>query len=139
MSAKLSLKIENSPSQLEQVSAAVEEIAQEESWPPDLTFRVNLALEEVGLNIINYAHDDGLREIEFTVTSEPDTVTIEVLDDGRPFDPLTDAPPPDLTTSLEDRRLGGLGLHLVRSMMDELRYERERGRNRLTLVSRRAG
>ena len=139
MSAKLSLKIENSPSQLEQVSAAVEEIGQEESWPPDLTFRVNLALEEVGLNIINYAHDDGLHEIEFTVTSEPDTVTIEVLDDGRPFDPLTDAPPPDLTTSLEDRRLGGLGLHLVRSMMDELRYERERGRNRLTLVSRRAG
>ena len=139
LSAKLSLKIDNRPAQLEQIPAAVDEIGRQESWPSGLVFRVNLVLEELGLNIIRHAYDDRLHEIEFTVTSEPDAVTIEVADDGRPFDPLNDAPPANVTAPLGDRPLGGLGLHLVRTMMDELHYERERGRNRLTLVSRRVG
>ncbi len=84
LSAKLSLKIDNRPAQLEQIPAAVEEIGRQESWPSGLVFRVNLVLEELGLNIIRHAYDDRLHEIEFTVTSEPDAVTIEVADDGRP-------------------------------------------------------
>ena len=62
-----------------------------------------------------------------------------IADDGRPFDPLTEAPEPDLESAIEDRPIGGLGVHLVRTMMDEVRYRREEGKNRLTLVKRREG
>jgi anti-sigma regulatory factor (Ser/Thr protein kinase) len=131
--------IETDPGQLERIAAEVEKIGEQEDWPQELVFRVNLALEELGLNIINYGHDEGLHEIEFTVTSQAEAVTIEISDDGRPFDPLSDAPVPDVSASIEDRRIGGLGVHLVRTMMDDLRYQRVGGRNHITLVSHRAG
>ena len=139
MITRHSFTIETDPGQLERITAEVEKIGEQEDWPPELVFRVNLALEELGLNIINYGHDEGLHEIEFTVTSQAETVTIEISDDGRPFDPLNDAPKPDVSASIEDRPIGGLGVHLARTMMDELRYQRVRGRNRITLVSHRAG
>ena len=60
------------------------------------------------------------------------------MDNGRPFDPLNDAPEPDLDSGVADRAVGGLGVHLVRTMMDEMRYRRDRGRNHLTLVKERA-
>ena len=139
MSTRHYFTIETDPGQLERIAAEVEKIGEQEDWPQELVFRVNLALEELGLNIINYGHDEGLHEIEFTVTSQAEAVTIEISDDGRPFDPLSDAPVPDVSASIEDRRIGGLGVHLVRTMMDELRYQRVRGRNHITLVSHRAG
>ena len=139
MSTRHIFTIETDPGQLERITAEVEKIGEQEDWPPELVFRVNLALEELGLNIINYGHDEGLHEIEFTVTSQAEAVTIEISDDGRPFDPLSDAPVPDVSASIEDRRIGGLGVHLVRTMMDDLRYQRVGGRNHITLVSHRAG
>ena len=138
MSTKLSLKIEAKHDELERIVAAIEDLARQESWPPALLFRVNLVLEELGLNIMDYGVDNGLHEIEITLTSEEDSLTIEITDDGRPFDPLNDAPTPDLDAPIEDRRVGGLGIHLVRTMMDEMHYRREPGKNRLTLVTRRS-
>ncbi len=137
MSAKLSLKVEPRVDELESITAAVEDFGEAENWPPDFVFRVNLVLEELGLNIMNHGKDENLHEIEITLTSEADVLTIEIADDGRPFDPLNDAPQPDLESVLEDRAVGGLGLHLVRTMMDELHYRREQSRNHLTLVKRR--
>ena len=138
MIARHSFTIETDPGQLERITAEVEKIGEQEDWPPELVFRVNLVLEELGLNIIDYGHDEGLHRIEFTVTSADEAVTIEISDDGRPFDPLNDAPKPDVSASIEDRPIGGLGVHLVRTMMDELRYKRVSGRNHTTLVSHRA-
>ena len=137
MSSKLSLKLKPRLDELENIAAAVEAFGEAESWPADLVFRVNLVLEELGINIINHGKDENLYEIEITLISEADTLTIEIIDDGRPFDPLNDAPQPDLESEIEDRPVGGLGIHLVRTMMDELRYRRERGRNHLTLVKGR--
>ena len=115
----------------------MEEFGDSEQWPPDLIFRVNLVLEELGLNIINYGRSDGLHEIEITLTSEPESLTIEIVDNGRPFDPGRDAPDPQVDSGIADRPIGGLGVHLVRTMMDELHYRREGGRNYLTLVKER--
>ena len=98
---------------------------------------MNLALEELWLNVVNYGHSGGFHEVEIGLTSEASAVTIEITDDGKPFDPLNDAPVPDVTGSLKDRAVGGLGIHLVRTMMDEMRYKREGGRNHLILVKRR--
>ena len=140
MSAALSLRIATRLDELPRLDAAVEDFAQEQAWPPDLVFQVKLVLEELGVNIVNHGHDDDARhEIEIEIASAADALTIEIADDGRPFDPLTEAPEPDLESALEDRPIGGLGVHLVRTMMDEARYRREEGKNRLTLVKRREG
>ena len=138
MSATLSLKIQTDPKELDTIFAAVEELGEKEDWPPDLVFRVNLTLEELGLNIMNHGHDEGMHEIEIDLISDADTLTIEIRDDGKPFDPLQDAPEPDLESPVGVRTPGGLGVHLVRTMMDELSYRREQGKNHVTLVSRRA-
>ena len=138
MSAKLSLQIQTEPSELNHIFAAVEDLGEKEGWSPDLVFRVNLALEELGLNIMNHGHDEGTHEIEIDLTSEADALTIEIKDDGKPFDPLRDAPEPDLDSPVGVRNPGGLGVHFVRTMMDELSYRREQGKNHVTLVSRRA-
>jgi anti-sigma regulatory factor (Ser/Thr protein kinase) len=135
---ELNLTIENRIEELRRLAALVEEFGAGENWPPDLVFQVNLVLEEVAINIINYGHDGGLHEIEIALTSELDALTIEVIDDGRAFDPTKDATVPDVTLPMEERSVGGLGVYLVRTMMDEMRYRREGGRNHLTLVKYRA-
>ena len=135
---ELNLTIVNRIEELRRLAALVEEFGAGENWPPDLVFQVNLVLEEVAINVINYGHDGGLHEIEIALTSELDALTIEVIDDGRAFDPTEDAKVPDVTLPMEERPVGGLGVYLVRTMMDEMRYRREEGRNHLTLVKYRA-
>ena len=135
LGTELHLRVETRKDELDRVSAAIEDFGMEADWPLDLVFKVNLALEEIVLNVINYAYDDGLHEFQISLTSDEDALTIEVIDDGRPFDPLSDAPKPDVSASIEDRNIGGLGIHLVRKMMDDVRYRREKGKNHLTLVT----
>ena len=137
MSARLSLKVKTDPSELERITAAVEDFGAQEDWAPDLVFRVNLVLEELGMNIMNHGHDEGLHEFDITLVSEDDSLTIEIVDDGRPFDPLHDAKQPDVGAAIEDRPIGGLGIYFVHEMMDEMDYKREQGKNHLTLVARR--
>ena len=98
---------------------------------------MNLVLGELWLNMVNHGHSGGFHEVEIELTSEAEALTIEITDDGKPFNPLNDAPVPDVMGSLNDRAVGGLGIHLVRTMMDEMRYKREEGRNHLILVKRR--
>ncbi len=137
MSAALSLTVKTAHHELERIVAAIEDLAEQDDWPPDLLFRVNLVIEELGLNIMDYGHDDDTSDIEIVLTSEGDSVTIEIVDGGRPFDPLNDAPAPDLTSGVADRRLGGLGVHFVRTLMDDVQYERSSGKNRLKMVTRK--
>ena len=124
---------------LQYIQGFVEELGEREAWPESLTFKVNLVLEELGINILTHGGKGMERrpEIEIVLTSEDHALTIEVLDDGHPFDPLQDSPNPDLAATIEDRPVGGLGIHLVRNLMDDLHYQRDAGRNRLTLVARR--
>ena len=135
MSATLHLKLAARPEELERINVAVEEFGEREDWPSKLLFRVNLVLEELGLNVMTHGQQAGARELEVIVTSEAETITIEIVDDGPRFDPLEDAPLPDPEASLDERPVGGLGIHLVRTMMDEVSYRYEDGKNRLTLVT----
>ncbi len=138
MSSKISLKLENKVEELARISDAVEELAESEGWPPALAFRVNLVLEEFGINVINYAYEEGGRDFELTLSSEPDILTIEFTDAGVPFNPLEDNPEPDTSAPIEERPIGGLGLRMVREMTEEMRYERQNSRNHSTLVMRKA-
>ncbi len=137
MSAKQSFRIEANLDELRRVAAAAEELGLQEDWSPALVHQIDLAIEEIGNNIVRHGLDGGPGEIEITLTSDDDSITLEIADDGRPFNPLKDAPKPDLEAALEDRPIGGLGIHLVLTMMDEMHYRREKERNHLTLVKRR--
>ena len=137
MSASVSLKIAPELDQMERITAAVEELGERDDWPPDLIFKVNLVLDELWVNVVNYSGATGA--VEVSLDADEDEVRLEISDDGRPFDPLTEASEPDLDAPLEDRPIGGLGIHLVREMMDELHYSREDGKNRLAMVKRKGG
>lgn len=143
MSETLHLKIDShlgrSPSEsLLHIQGSVEEMGQREKWPDTLVFKVNLVLEELGLNILSYGGEEGrVPEVEIVLISEDDLLTIEVTDDGQPFNPLEDTAEPNVGSAIEQRSIGGLGVHLVRTLMDELYYERAEGRNYLKMVTRR--
>lgn len=98
---------------------------------------VRLAVEEAVMNLIEHAYA-GMPPgpIGVSVDAGPERIVVTVEDRARPFDPAA-APRPDLDASCEERPIGGLGWHLIRELMDEIRYESEDGLNRLTLVKRR--
>ena len=137
MGTAMSLTIRTAHDELDRINAAVESLAESDGWPPDLLYRVELVLEEWGLNVMDHGHDDDTHEIDIALTTDDDQVTIEIVDGGRPFDPLNDAPPPDLTSAVGERRVGGLGVHFMRTLMDEVLYKRESGQNHLKLVTRK--
>ncbi len=137
MSEKLVLNRQATIDEIEIILEAVEYFGEQEDWEPALTFKVKLAIEELGINIANHGRVDDIPEIEIVVDSSPEKLTITIEDDGRPFDPLNDAPPPDLTSALEDRPVGGLGIHFVREMMDEMTYRHDNGKNCLALTLNR--
>lgn len=137
MSADLHLKLDADPERLSDITDAIEELGERERWPPDFLFRMNLVLEEMTLNVMTHGRAAGASELEVVVACEADTVTIEISDDGPLFDPLQDAPVPDTDAALDDRPVGGLGVHLVREMMDEVSYRYEDGRNRLRMRTTR--
>ena len=138
MTAQLALTVENRVEELARIAAAVENLAEQENWPPDFLFKVNLVLEEFGINIMNYGYDDGLHDFQIKLTSETDTVTIEFIDDGKPFNPLEDNPEADTETNVDDRPIGGLGLFLIKEMTEDFSYRREESRNHSTMVMRKS-
>ena len=137
MGANLSMAINTTRDELERISGAIEELGQQDDWPDDLVFRVNLVLEELILNIMDYGQDGEDPDISLEIESEGNSISIELSDRGRPFDPLTEAPEPDLTASVGERRVGGLGVHLTKTLMDDVQYTHEGGRNRLSIVTRK--
>lgn len=94
---------------------------------PSVTGPVMVAADDILSNVLDHG---GAQRVGITARSAPGRVTVEVVDDGAAFDPLA-VEAPDTTLALEARDVGGLGVHLVRRLMDEVRYERRDGRNRL--------
>ncbi len=117
--------------------AAIEALATKDGWPGDLTFRISLVVDELAQNIVDYAYEDAAGDVDVEITSRDETLVIEIVDEGRPFDPLTDAPDPDLTSPVESRPIGGLGVHFAKTLMDDIEYRRESGKNRLKIVARK--
>lgn len=100
-----------------------------------LSFNINLVLEELVTNVINYAYP-STEEHSFSVTADGEAggvLTLQIIDDGVPFDPLNEAPEVDVTLGVEERPVGGLGIFIVKQIMDEVSYSRTDGKNILTL------
>ena len=137
VSERLSLRLESRLSSLEELEESVEQFGTQQGWPAHLLFQLQLALEELACNVINHGFGEEGHQFEISISSSPDSVAVEVVDGARPYNPLAQTPQPDLDADLEDRRVGGLGVYLVREMSDEIHYRREDGKNRLTFVKRR--
>ena len=94
---------------------------------------VMTALDEVLANIVHHGLRDVAGTIELTIGREDGQVVAHVADTAAPFDPLL-VPAPDTTLPMEKRKIGGLGIALVRALTDEVSYDRRDGRNHLTLT-----
>lgn len=130
---RLTLRIANDLAELTRVAESVDEFCATNDLPAECGFKLNIAFEELLTNTINYGYDDGRRhEITLDLAIENGELVAELSDDARPFDPLQ-APPPDLDSPIEERRIGGLGVHLVKTMMDEVAYAYRDGRNHIRL------
>ena len=133
---RLNFKVANRLSEIAPLAGRVSAFCAERRVSESVAFRINLAIEELLTNTIKYGYaDQGAHEIVIELQQSGDRVTVEIVDDGKPFD-LTQVPTPDLDAPVEQRAIGGLGLHFVRTMMDEVRYCRDGSRNRVTLVKR---
>ena len=136
MSNAVTVTLVNRLEEIERLAAHVEAFAAAHRLGEDIAYALNLALDELVTNVISYAYADAEEhQIEVTLQLEPGVLRARVRDDGRAFDPLK-APPPDLDAPIEERAIGGLGLHIVRQMMDAVEYRRDPGHNVVTLAKR---
>lgn len=137
MGGTLTVRVAVDPADVARVVAAVEHFGAEQAVPKKVVLRVMMAIEELVLNTILYGCADGQPHlIEVGVRVVDGAMICDIRDDGTAFDPFTQAPTPDLTSSVPDRRVGGLGIHLVGRTMDEACYRREGGFNYTRLVKK---
>jgi anti-sigma regulatory factor (Ser/Thr protein kinase) len=130
----LELLLTNRSEALEYLQQFVEKAGAELHLQRDLVFKINLALEEVVSNIINYAYDDeDEHTIRIRVEHENNQLKIRIIDDGKAFNILK-YPEPDIELPAEKRTIGGLGIHFVKTLMDSIKYEFRDNKNVLLLV-----
>ena len=130
------LILHNDIQQIPQLAEFVETIAEEKKLDQALAMSLNLALEEAVTNVILYAYPngiDGLVDIEAYIRE--DCLEFILSDNGKPFDP-TAAPDADITLGVDERSIGGLGIYLVRNIMDTVSYRYENGKNILTMIKK---
>lgn len=128
-----SLTLANDVEQLSQLAPFVGAFAEEAHLDEQPAMQLDLALDEAVTNVVLYAYPKGVKgEVTVDARREGDLLEVVLTDSGTPFDPTAQADP-DLTLSADERPIGGLGIFLVRQMMDEVCYERKDGKNILVL------
>ena len=135
--AALLLTLKNDLSELSRIAEEIESHGNTRGWPARWIVNLNLSLDELITNTVSYGYrDTDEHEIRVTLTEQDGTLVVVVEDDGVAFDPFTAAPAPDLEADVEERPIGGLGVYFVRTLMDEVAYERVDDRNRIMLIQR---
>ena len=128
-----SLTITNDMDNIDKLTAFVEETCENVNFDMETTMQLNLAIEEAVVNIINYAYPKNIKGlINIMAQANDNRIKFVISDKGRPFDPTARQ---EINTNipLEDRQIGGLGIHLIRKIMDSINYERIKDENILTL------
>lgn len=127
------IKIVNDLAEIERLAAFVDDLAAELDLSPGVAMNINLALEEAVVNVINYGYpQDQLHEMTLRVSSSEQQLIFVLSDSGVSFDP-TRVAEAEVTLPLEERPIGGLGIFLIRKIMNEVTYERIDGKNKLIM------
>jgi anti-sigma regulatory factor (Ser/Thr protein kinase) len=133
MEDQLTLKVKSAFAEIPAANEAASRWLAGRNAPPAADYLANLAIEELVTNCIKYGYDDSAEHlIEIELKLSDAQLEITVTDDGHPFNPL-ELPEPNTNLPMEERPIGGLGIHLLRKMSDAMDYSRAEGRNRLTL------
>lgn len=128
------LEIEALTENLPQVLAFVDEQLEAADCPMKIQMQIDIAVEEIFVNIAHYAYapEVGSAIVRVEILPDPPSADITFIDSGIPYDPLAKADP-DITLSAEERQIGGLGIFMVKKSMDDVKYEYLDGHNILTL------
>ena len=128
------LRIKNQISELEKVAQFVEEIGEELGLSMELQMNLNIVMEEMVTNVIFYAYPEGeVADIELLAKSDGKELTFVLSDQGKEFDP-TAKEDADLDVNPADRELGGMGIFIVKNIMNKVTYQRLEGKNLLTMT-----
>ena len=131
-----SLTLTNDIKRIPRLNAFIDDVCNANGIDMSESMQINLALEEAVSNVINYAYPTGTKgDITIEAKSNGEKMFFIISDTGTPFDP-TARPAVDTTLSAEDREIGGLGIHLIRKIMDHINYERTEGHNVFTLIKK---
>ena len=129
------LKIDAKVANLDEVIAFLDKIMEEHEIPMKASMQLDIAVEEIFVNIAHYGYPEGEGTAKITVELPEDSssIVIRFIDQGTPYDPLK-KPDPDITLAAEDRPIGGLGIFTVKKSMDNMEYEYKDGCNVLTIT-----
>lgn len=128
------LCIKNQMTELEKVNQFIDEIGEELGLNMELTMNLNLVMEEMVVNVISYAYPEGSdAEIELLAKSDGKELTLVLSDQGREFDP-TMKEDSDMSVNPALRDIGGMGIFIVKNIMNKVSYQRLEGRNLLTMT-----
>lgn len=129
----LTIELKNDLKELQRLHKVLGDIGEGLCLSKKNLFQINLAMEEIFSNIVSHGfRDDKEHLIKINITQEDDFLCFRIEDDGVPFNPLK-SKPPELKRPIEERPPGGLGCYLMRCCMDDVKYERQGGRNILTM------
>ena len=130
---KISFKLKNKLSELDTLCQKLEGFGESIGLSSKFIFETNLALDELFTNIISYGYSDKkVHQITVTISHQDKELLFSIEDDGIPFNP-TEFEEPDLGCTIEECKIGGLGIHLAKNLMDEVCYQRCKNKNILTL------
>ena len=128
------LVLEATVENLDVVNAFIDELLAPLECSPKKRFQLDLVVEEIFVNIANYAYGDGTGQavLRFSLQQDPLKMKIVFMDEGVAYDPLA-KDEPDVTLPMEERNIGGLGIFLVKKNVEDIHYERKDGKNILTI------
>jgi len=128
------VRIENDLSEIAKVDEMLDEFAEQFGVPSAIAATFHVIFDDLLNNVISYGFNDGQRHfIDVSLELTANSLIVSIADDGVPFNPLNETTP-DTKLSIEDRQLGGLGIHLAIKMVDDVRYQRTADKNVLTLT-----
>lgn len=131
---QVSFSLRNHLSELDRLSEQIELIGQQWTLPGKSVLQINLVLEELFTNTVNYGFDDDLEHtIDISLDYDGQRMQITIIDDGNPFD-INQAEDPDLNIPLDQKDVGGLGILLVRQFVDGISYARDKNTNIIMLT-----
>ena len=130
---KYKFELKNDLSELKNLNRHLSNWGEDNGLRTESILRINICLDELFTNIVSYGFKDDLEHtVKFTINSDNHFLIIDIEDDGIPFNPLKKIDP-DFPANVESAKIGGLGILIIRKLIDNISYERKRGKNRLTM------